>query len=102
MLYDWSSDMTDWVQAMNTMTATEFKAKCLEILDKLSAHEIEKLTITKRGKPVAVLTAPESHEEAVRNLNGFMRGSVIGLEDVDLTSPVLDEEFLAEQGILHQ
>ena len=87
---------------MNTITATEFKAKCLQILDQLGTHEIEKLTITKRGKPVAVLTAPERHEEAVRKINGFMRGSVIGPEDIDLTSPVLDEEFLAEQGILHQ
>lgn len=87
---------------MNTMTATEFKAKCLEIFDKLKAGEIEKLTITKRGEPVAVLTAPASHEVAVRNINGFMRGSVIGPEDVDLTSPILDEEFLAERGILHQ
>ena len=87
---------------MNTMTATEFKAKCLEILDKLKAGEIEALTITKRGEPVAVLRAPESREDAVRNINGFMRGSVIGPEDVDLTSPILDEDFLAEQGILHQ
>lgn len=87
---------------MNTITATEFKAKCLEILDQLGSHEIEKLTITKRGKPVAVLTAPESHEDAIRNINGFMRGSVIGPEDVDLTAPVLDEPFLAEQGILHR
>lgn len=87
---------------MNTMTATEFKAKCLEILDQLSSREIEKLTITKRGEPVAVLRPPESDADAVRHINGFMRGSVVGPEDVDLTSRILDEEFLAEQGILHQ
>lgn len=87
---------------MNTITATEFKAKCLEILDRIGTHEIEKLTITKHGKPVALLTAPVSHEQAVRTLNGFMRGSVIGLEDVDLTAPVLDEALDAEGGILHR
>lgn len=87
---------------MNTITATEFKAKCLEILDRLSTHEIEKLTITKRGKPVAVLTAPESTEDAIRNLNGFMRGSVIIPEGFDLTAPVLDEALDAENGILHR
>ena len=87
---------------MNTITATEFKAKCLEILDRLSTHEIEKLTITKRGKPVAVLTAPESTEDAIRNLNGFMRGSVISPEGFDLTAPVLDEALDAENGILHR
>jgi prevent-host-death family protein len=87
---------------VNTITATEFKAKCLEILDRLSTHEIEKLTITKRGKPVAVLTAPESTEDAIRNLNGFMRGSVIIPEGFDLTAPVLDEALDAENGILHR
>jgi prevent-host-death family protein len=87
---------------MNTITATEFKAKCLEILDRLGTHEIEKLTITKRGKPVAVLTSPEADADAMRNLNGFMRGSVIIPEGFDLTAPVLAEELDAATGILHR
>lgn len=87
---------------MNTMTATEFKAKCLEILDRIKSGEIDRLTITKRGEPVGVLIAPEHEADAVRHINGFMRGSVVGPEDVDLTSPILDEVLLAEQGILHQ
>lgn len=87
---------------MNTITATEFKAKCLEILDRLDAHEIDKLTITKRGRPVAVLMSPETEADAMRSLNGFMRGSVIIPEGFDLTAPVLDEELDAEAGILHR
>lgn len=87
---------------MNTITATEFKAKCLEILDRLDRGEIDALTITKRGKAVGRLVPLQTDEDAIRNINGFMRGSVIGAEDVDLTAPVLDEPFLAEQGILHQ
>jgi prevent-host-death family protein len=89
---------------MNTQTisATEFKAKCLDILDRLGANEIDRLVITKRGKPVAVLTPPESKEESIRNIHGFMRGSVIIPEGFDLTAPILDEPFDADQGILHR
>ena len=68
---------------MNTMTATEFKAKCLEIFDQLRARKIDKLTITKRGEPVAVLTGPESEADLLRNLHGSMRGSVIIPEGSD-------------------
>lgn len=88
---------------MNTQTisATEFKAKCLDILDRLGENEIDRLVITKRGKPVAVLTPPESREDAIRNIHGFMRGSVIIPEGLDLTAPVVDEAFDADEGILH-
>lgn len=85
-----------------TISASEFKAKCLDILDRLGSHELERVVITKRGKPVAVLTPPESEESAIRNLHGFMRGSVVISEDVDLTAPILDEPFVAEDGILHR
>ncbi len=37
---------------MNTISAAEFKAKCLAILDNVDAGG---LVITKRGKPVATL-----------------------------------------------
>jgi prevent-host-death family protein len=85
-----------------TITATEFKAKCLNILDRLASHELKRVTITKRGQPVAVLTPPERQADAVRDIYGFMRGSVIIADDVDLTEPVLDEPFDAELGILHR
>jgi prevent-host-death family protein len=87
---------------MNTMSATEFKAKCLEVLDRLAAHEIEELTITKRGRPVALVTAPKTTEKDVRNLSGFMRGLTIIPKGFDLTAPVLDEPLDAESGILHR
>jgi prevent-host-death family protein len=35
-----------------TMSAAEFKAKCLEVLDRVAATG-EIVTVTKRGKPVA-------------------------------------------------
>jgi prevent-host-death family protein len=39
------------------VSATEFKAKCLGILDEV-AERGETITITKRGRPVAVLGPP--------------------------------------------
>lgn len=42
---------------MRTMTATEFKAKCLAVLDEVRSSG-ETVTILKRGKPVAQLVPP--------------------------------------------
>ena len=79
-------------------TATEFKAKCLDIFDRLAAHKLTRVTITKRGKVVAVLTPPEDAESAVPRLHGFLRGSVIAPPGFDFTAPVLDEPLSAEDG----
>jgi antitoxin (DNA-binding transcriptional repressor) of toxin-antitoxin stability system len=85
-----------------TISASEFKAKCLNILDRLASHELDRVTITKRGKAVGVLTAAPREAEAVTDIYGFMRGSVIIPEGFDLTEPVLDEPLDAEFGILHR
>ncbi|HXU99506.1 MAG TPA: hypothetical protein VG166_03300 [Caulobacteraceae bacterium] len=85
-----------------TYTATEFKAKCLDILDRLAARKIGLVTITKRGKVVALVTPPERDEAAVRGLHGLLRGAVVTSEDVDFTAPVLDQPLEAERGHLHE
>lgn len=87
---------------MNTMSVTEFKAKCLEMLDRIGSRDIDTLTITKRGKVLAVISAPRTREDEIRNLHGFMRGSVILPGGFDLTAPVLDESLDAEDGLLHR
>ncbi|HBK04684.1 MAG TPA: prevent-host-death protein [Acetobacteraceae bacterium] len=84
-----------------TISASEFKATCLNILDRLANHELDRVIITKRGRTVGVLTPPDQLADAVRNIHGFMRGSVIIADDVDLTAPILDEPFTAENGDLH-
>ena len=84
-----------------TINATEFKAKCLGILDRLGKHQLDRVVITKRGKPVAVLSPPESEAAAVRDIHGFMRGSVVLPQGFDLTAPAIDEPFSADSGILH-
>jgi prevent-host-death family protein len=83
-----------------TISASEFKAKCLNILDRVASHEVDRVIITKRGKTVGVLLPPET--VAVQDLYGSMRGSVIIPEDFDLTEPVLDEPSDAEEGIWHR
>ncbi len=48
---------------MLTMNVTEFKARCLQLLDKLASHEIEEVTITKRGRGEG---SPDRHRDLGR------------------------------------
>ncbi|MGG5886317.1 type II toxin-antitoxin system Phd/YefM family antitoxin [Falsiroseomonas sp. HC035] len=81
--------------------ATEFKATCLEILDRVGAGEWERVEVTKRGRVVAVLVPPTPPSAEVAALHGFLRGSVTIPPGFDLTAPVADEPLAAEQGHLH-
>jgi antitoxin (DNA-binding transcriptional repressor) of toxin-antitoxin stability system len=45
------------------ISVTEFKAKCLELFDKLSRREIDAISVTKRGKTVAVVSPCETEKE---------------------------------------
>lgn len=85
-----------------TYGAADFKANCLAILDRLARRDLDRVTITKRGHAVAVLTPPPSVAEAVETLHGFMRGSVGVSEGFDLLATVLDEPLTASEGKLHQ
>jgi prevent-host-death family protein len=73
-----------------TISATEFKAKCLDLIDRLGTGEFDRIVITKRGKPVASLQAPRVDSRAVLSLYGCMRGSVVLPAGLDLTLPILD------------
>ena len=82
-----------------TMSATDFKARCLDIIDQVHDGAIRRLIITKRGQPMAEMTASHKPETP---LIGFMRGSFIITPGVDLTAPVLDEPLFAADGRLHE
>lgn len=84
-----------------TMSATEFKAKCLDILDRVGRGEIERLSITKRGAVVAVLVPPPGEPEP-QLLYGFMRGSVVLPPELDLTEPICQDVPDAESGKLFE
>jgi prevent-host-death family protein len=88
--------------AEETIGAAEFKARCLEILDQVAARAVTRVTITKRGRPVAMLVPPHDEQDAVRRIHGFLRGSVVLPKEVDLTAPTLDEPFDAESGRWHR
>ncbi len=59
--------------------AGEFKAKCLELMDRV-AEGHEEIIITKRGKPVAKLVPIES--KPVRDAFGWMKGTAVLLGDI--------------------
>lgn len=58
-------------RARRTISAAEFKARCLAILDEVGATK-ETVVVTKRGKPVARVVAVEEHGRP-RPLRGSVR-----------------------------
>ena len=75
-----------------TIKASEFKAKCLALMDEV-AESGEEIVITKRGTPVARLVScrekPKTH---------FGAGGPIVIHG-DITEPI-DVQWEAEQGLL--
>jgi prevent-host-death family protein len=59
--------------------AGEFKAKCLELMDRV-AESREEIIITKRGTPVAKLVPIDS--VPVRDAFGWMKGTAEELGDI--------------------
>ncbi len=72
---------------MQTMNASEFKAKCLAVLDRVKATG-EGVLILKRGKPVARLVPPGP--ELGRVPQEGLKGTVEILGDV--VAPALPED----------
>ncbi len=87
--------------AVQSFTATEFKARRLAIFDQLAGRKLTRVIVTKRGKVVAVLTPPDDPAAAGQGLHGFLRGSVITPPGLDLTAPSLGESLLADRGRIH-
>jgi antitoxin (DNA-binding transcriptional repressor) of toxin-antitoxin stability system len=92
----------DMVTSELTVTATEFKAQCLDILRRLGEHRLSRVTVTRRGKTVAIITPPQIDEAVARAVIGSMVASVHIPEGFDLTAPVVDVESDADLGILHR
>jgi hypothetical protein len=93
--------MVSMPDEIQTISATEFKAKCLDILDQLGERRLTRVSVTKRGRVVAILTPPADEDAAIRRLHGFLRDSVVVPEGFDLTAPILDEPLIAERGAVH-
>jgi prevent-host-death family protein len=72
---------------VKTVPATQFKAECLRLIDEIS-RDRQPVTITKRGRAVAVLTPIA--EESPASIIGALRGSVLRFDEP--FAPVLDPE----------
>jgi antitoxin (DNA-binding transcriptional repressor) of toxin-antitoxin stability system len=75
------------------MSATEFKARCLEVMDDLATGRLERVTVTKRGRAVMEARGPATRSDEARgSAFGFMRGTVRIPEGLDLTQPLGDPD----------
>ena len=63
---------------MRTIKASEFKAKCLKLMDEVAATG-EPLEITKHGVPVARLVLARQRPKTIF---GAMKGSILYMGDV--------------------
>ncbi len=80
------------------IAASEFKAKCLDLMDKLAARKLSRIVVTKHGRPVAVLSPPPTPEEVAEGLFGCLKGRLDAPPDFDFTAPVINEPFDAAEG----
>ena len=64
-----------------SITATEFKARCLELMDRVYQTG-ESIVITKRGKPVSCLAPPVLHANDIPPLFGCVEGLLDDLADL--------------------
>jgi prevent-host-death family protein len=73
---------------MKTLSASEFKARCLAVLDEV-ARTGERVRVTKRGRAVADVGPPAREDDDLAPQQRIM-GAVVIVGDV--VSPVLPEE----------
>ena len=75
--------------SVKSVGAAEFKAKCLHLIDQMG-DDGEPIIITKRGKPVALLTpVPEKLDRP--SIIGAMKGSVLQYDDPFLPAVEAEE-----------
>ncbi|WP_419603380.1 type II toxin-antitoxin system Phd/YefM family antitoxin [Thiolapillus sp.] len=77
------------------INATEFKAKCLKLMDEV-AKTHEPVIVTKRGKPIAKLVPVEPEEEKQPNYFGCMAGTIKITGDIMV--PIEGEDWEAALG----
>ncbi|HLK05779.1 MAG TPA: type II toxin-antitoxin system Phd/YefM family antitoxin [Candidatus Acidoferrum sp.] len=73
---------------MNEVSISEFKAKCLALLEQVRKTK-QPLRVTRHGKPVAEIVPPTENVDRMEWI-GSMQGSAVTLGDI--ISPATDEE----------
>jgi hypothetical protein len=87
----------DGAGAELTITASAFKARCLEIFKALEGSRLVRVTVTRRGRPVAQVTGLLRERP---RLWGAHAGSAVFAPGVDPTAPALEEPLDAETELL--
>ncbi len=64
---------------MKTVGAADFKARCLRLIKQMN-QDRESVTITNRGRPVAILS-PLPEQARSSSIIGAMRGTVLAYDD---------------------
>ncbi len=64
---------------MKTVGAAEFKARCLRLIKRMN-EDREPLTVTNRGRPVAIVS-PLPEESRSASIVGAMAGTVLAYDD---------------------
>jgi antitoxin (DNA-binding transcriptional repressor) of toxin-antitoxin stability system len=84
-----------------TVGVTEFKAKCLGLVNEIEKGRTKRVVLTKRGKPVAELTAARpALRTKPQSTFGALKDIMTLDPSVDLTKPS-GLEWDAEKGILY-
>lgn len=90
-------------EKIKTVGVTEFKAKCLGLVDDVAKGRLARVVLTKRGKPVAeIVTPPSKKRRGGKSTFGALRHLMKIDPSVDLTAPTGEDlEWDAEKGILY-
>lgn len=79
-----------------TINVTEFKARSLRLLDDIARGTIDRITVTKRGKPVAIVSPSKPAGLRFEDAYGSMKDVTTLVPGVDLTESTLHPEWEEE------
>ena len=80
-----------------TVSATEYTAKCLELMDAAAARKLDRVHVTTRGKPFETLMlVADEVPIAADSLFGAMKGHTNIPDDFDWEAPLYSEAELNE------
>jgi antitoxin (DNA-binding transcriptional repressor) of toxin-antitoxin stability system len=74
-----------------TIPVTEFKANCLKLFKRLEHGELSRVTVTRRGKPIAMVEPNQITRRQFSDIYGIMRGKIHLSPDYDPFEQVIDE-----------
>lgn len=86
-------------QFEKTLSVTEFKATCLELIEAGAARRLDRVHLTKRGKPFVTLEVKVNNEPkpgTFESFYGSMKGQTNIPADFDWDAPLHSEAELDE------